>query len=194
MANIDAPSGFKLVSWSMQNPIRRCYFKGGANLFIGDIVKADVSQESAAFVDGIAPGAMAVEVIGATSDTPCGVMLGKHFVDPDADHTIPYAVASTECYVDVCIDPDAVFEVQADDSTLAYAKIGLNADPVLTTGNTTTGYSNHELDASTLATTNTLMLQVIDIVPTPDNALGAYGKVMVKFNEHYFAKVRTGVS
>lgn len=196
MANIDAPKGFKVISTSMDNPFITCYFNGSANLFRGDLVKIDVSQESSVLTRGFGRGHLAVEVIEDNNPAQpvCGVMMEKLFTNPDADHTVQYCVASTPALVTVCIDPDAILEAQCDDASVTYDKIGLNIDPLTTAGNTVTGWSNQELDASSVATTNSLMFTILDIVPAPNNDLGAYCKLRVKFNEHYFTMGKTGVS
>lgn len=181
MANIDSAFGFKLVSTSMENPIITCYFTDTQNLFRGDLVELIASVESASFIDGVAPGHPAVERLNGETDTPYGVMLQKHFTDPDADHSIQYAVGGTPCLVDVCIDPNAIYEVQCDEG-FAYTNTSQNAIPTLGAGNTATGYSGMELDSSTLATANTLTLKVLGLARTPGNSLGTNAKVLVKLN------------
>ena len=82
--------------------------------------------------------------------------------------------------------PDQEFMCQADESDIATnAKIGLNYDLVATNG--VSGESRHELDSSTYATTATLPLRLLRIVPSVDNAIGANAKCIVKINNHQLA-------
>lgn len=193
MANIDAAYGFRCIGTTHGGAphTERCYFGGASNTFLNDIVKADVVADTSG------AGVPAFERIAAGTDTFFGVVLDKIFEDPDANHNTKYLVASAGGYADVIIDKDALYEVQvsaevADD--FVYSDVPLNADPTTGAGNTSTGYSGMELDASTIDTANTRMFQIIKLVPSPDNALGAWGKAIVKPNESYWNPARTGVS
>lgn len=82
-------------------------------------------------------------------------------------------------------DPNQLFVVQADDSTVdAQTDIGLNYDLLATAGDSTYRVSRMELDASTQATTATLPLKLLAIEERPDNALGAQVDCIVKINNH----------
>lgn len=81
--------------------------------------------------------------------------------------------------------PDQLFMVQADDNTIdAQTDIGLNYDIIVASANTTYKRSGMELDASTQATTATLPLKLMRIVPAVDNELGANVKCVVRINNH----------
>lgn len=196
MANLNIPRGLRLYKTVMPNAIQECYFKGGANLFIGDPVKADVSQESTDIKQNIKAGHFAVERFGTPgSDVPAGVMIAPpRFLSPDADRTIQYAVASKAALIQVCIDPMATFIASCDDASITYLKAGLNCNLTMGSGNTATGISACQLDASTVATTNSLDVQIVEILQQPGNALGAYALCVVRFNKHFFDFGRTGVS
>ena len=64
-------------------------------------------------------------------------------------------------------DPEQRYTIQDDSDTtgMTEASIGGNADITVTTGNTTTLRSAHEIDSSTLATTNTLALKIHALHP-----------------------------
>ncbi len=127
-----------------------------AAIYPGDFVK----QEAAGKV-----------TVAAASDALVGVALS-------------YASADGENVL-VANHPDQLFEVQADDSTVDnQTDIGLNYDIVATAGNSSYKRSNHELDASTQATTATLPLRLIRISRRADNALGEFAKCVVKINNH----------
>jgi len=82
--------------------------------------------------------------------------------------------------------PDQEFMCQADESDIATnAKIGLNYNLVATDGSG--GESRHELDSSTFATTATLPLRLLRIVPVANNAVGEFAKCIVKINNHQLA-------
>jgi hypothetical protein len=60
---------------------------------------------------------------------------------------------------------------------------GRNADLVAGSGSTVTGLSGWQLDSSTLATTNTLQLRVIQALQETDNQVAsANAKWLVKLN------------
>jgi len=78
-----------------------------------------------------------------------------------------------------------VYRVQSDDvgGDLADADIGLNADFVVGTGNSTTGMSAMQLDTSTKATTATLSLKILGYDDRPSNTAGATNQdVLVRLN------------
>ncbi len=82
--------------------------------------------------------------------------------------------------------PDQEFVVQADDNAINEgADIGKNYDLLATVGSG--DISAHELDASTGATSATLPLKLLRILPAVDNALGAQVKCVVKINNHQLA-------
>ena len=78
-----------------------------------------------------------------------------------------------------------IYRIQADDvsATLAAADIGLNADLVVGSGDTTTGMSAMELDTDSKATTATLQLKIVGFVDRPDNESGVANQdVLVRLN------------
>jgi hypothetical protein len=96
---------------------------------------------------------------------------------------LTYAVADGT--VLVADHPDQEFVMQADDDTInAQADIGLNYDIIVAAANTTYRRSGMEIDASTQATTATLPIKVLRILPAVDNALGANVKCICKINNH----------
>lgn len=95
----------------------------------------------------------------------------------------------------IIADPLAVFDVQDNDDTdgVTEANIGKNADLECNAGSATTGISGHELDESSINTTNTLDVMILGLVNAPDNAYGEHARVEVVFNRHALAIGRTGV-
>ena len=129
----------------------------------------------------------------ASSTVPVvGVFNGCQFTDPTSKEVTfsnhyPGSVAAADIIAFIIDDPDVVFGVQADD-TFPVADLFGNFDIVdqSTTGDTSSGRSNMELDVTTGATTTTLPLKAIDISQDPDNSdVGnANTNVMVVIQNH----------
>ena len=82
----------------------------------------------------------------------------------------------------VCDDPNVVFQAQGDGS-LAQTALGNNVAVVQTAGSTAIGTSKNAIDASTIATTKTLPVRIIDFVDGPNSAVGdSFTDVICKFN------------
>jgi hypothetical protein len=159
----------------------------GTAVFKGDVVKLAGSASA----DGYATVAQA-----AANDVPVGVVVGFRVDPTNLNLSGSYRAASTNRYVLVADDPDLICEVQEDavGGALAVTDVGNNADIVVGSGSTTTGFSAMELDTSTKNTTNTLPLQILGFVDRPDNEIGvANAKVLVKFNAHAY-KATTGTT
>lgn len=96
-------------------------------------------------------------------------------------------------------DPDTVFSVQETSGTgtagtpLALADRGLNANFLYTAGSTATGQSAVSLNNATEADTSTLNLKIIDLDPTPGNAVGNFANWLVTINNHLYKGGVTGV-
>jgi hypothetical protein len=81
--------------------------------------------------------------------------------------------------------PDQLFVGQVAGSEVdAQTDLGLNCSAIVAAGNSTYRRSGMEIDGSTLATTATLELKLIRILPAVDNALGANAKCVVRINNH----------
>ena len=139
----------------------------------------------------------------ASSTVPVvGVFNGCQFTDPTSKEVTfsnhyPGSVAAADIIAFVIDDPDVVFEVQADD-TFTVADLFGNFDIVdqSTTGDTSSGRSNVELDVTTGATTTTLPLKAIDISQDPDNSdVGnANTNVMVVIQNHIMGVKGAGLA
>lgn len=179
MANRDATCGLKLIgslSGRMPSTMVCALLAADATAtFVGDPVKLSGTADA----DGIPSIAQA-----AATDPIFGVITG--FLPRVAARDALYRPASTLTYATVCVDPNALYEVQVDDDayTFAITDVGLNADILVGSGSTATGASAVELDASTLANTAGLQLKVLGMVQRADNAVGDYAKVIVKINQH----------
>lgn len=114
-----------------------------------------------------------------------------------------YGVLSTETKHTVCTSPDALYEAQDDGSTYTAPNpdtvginsqdAGMNANLVLTAGDTTTKQSKHQIAASTLAVTATLDVHILGLLNVPDNDWGQYARCEIVFNKHRMAPASVGV-
>ena len=139
----------------------------------------------------------------ASSTVPVvGVFNGCQFTDPTSKEVTfsnhyPGSVAAADIIAFIIDDPDVVFEVLADD-TFRVADLFGNFDIVdqSTTGDTSSGRSNVELDVTTGATTTTLPLKAIDISQDPDNSdVGnANTNVMVVIQNHIMGVKGAGLA
>ncbi len=177
MANVSFPAGFKPVSYDPKLVIE-CNIPATDNTatFVGDPVKFAGSAD--------ADGRPTVDQAGA-GDAVMGVVVG--LVPRAAALDAVYRPASTSVNVKVCIDKNAVYEVQCT-GALTAADIGLNADSTAGAGNgdTTTGASAYVLDSSTKLTTAALVYKIVKLVNRVDNEFGASQKVHVVINNHQF--------
>lgn len=186
MASTAAPYGLRPINimggQANSGSIRQYKIASGyaTGIFYGDLVK-------------LAVGGTIEKETGTTSATPVGVFLGVEYEDTSMGllHKNQWTAGTTvktgtEAYAYVLDDPDALFEIQADD-TLGQSAVGTNAALVQGSGDTATGMSAVALDASTVAGTATLPLRIVDYVRRPGfSALGdSYTDVIVRINTHF---------
>ena len=184
MANIDWPRGLTPVrhldgkeynggTWTCY-----CATTNAVALYVGD----PVLHEGSACTSGccmtiqIATAGAGNEVLGVVvSFEPVGPTAAGWVtsLDPsgvDRAGSLPYRVASTARYANVCIDPDVIYDIQGDSAGVhTKDQVGENADLVAGTGSTVTGRSGWELNSATDAVTKNLQLHVIGAVDHPGN-------------------------
>ncbi len=99
-----------------------------------------------------------------------------------------YHPASTSQYILVAHNPDEMFWIQEDSvgGAIVTATAGMkNIDLIAGTGSTVTGYSGWMADSSTIQTTATLQLRIMQALVEEDNAPGSsFAKWLVKINLH----------
>jgi hypothetical protein len=97
----------------------------------------------------------------------------------------PYLAASQAAYVYVSDDPFLLYAIQEDGigGAMVSGASGRNADLVSGSGSTVTSMSGWLLDSSTLQTTSTLQLRIIQLLQETDNAVGTSAKWLVKINQ-----------
>lgn len=194
MASVSRINGFRPVKTAVgpANFQTNTYFVPSSDnsvIMVGDAVKLLGDARAATGVPTV------TRVSGAT-DVPLGIVVGISFegqgdvtnMPPVNDLNTPiYRRASTDRYLIVMDDPNAVYEVQYAGTSVAAAtvtaNVGLNGQFTLTAGSTTSGSSGMQLDSSGLATTATLPLKIVGIPNRPDNIPGdTYISYYVKLN------------
>ena len=178
-----------------------------ASYAIGDIVQSAGGSDA----NGI-PYIIKVPAASASSFVAVGVVVGTSIADAgvslvgttlNLEQT--YILSSTRTavrYVYVADDPNLLFEASAGATAtnITLAKMRYNtgiasfysgADQTYAISqNTYLGpnapYSNIILSSATVSTTNTLPIQMLGLAQKSDNAIGAYARILCRFNNHEF--------
>ena len=149
-------------------------------IFFGDVVRL------------AATGTLEKDV-GTNVATPIGVFLGCTYTDPVFGKTFRQFYPGTTNITDVVAfvqdDPDALYKVAVVSSgvtigTITRANVGENTALVQNAGSTVNGDSRVAVSA-TCATTSTLPIRIIDVVPdtSPAGFPGSFTEVIVKWNQ-----------
>lgn len=151
-----------------------------ANIFFGDIVAI-----------GLNGTIVKVTNVGTNADPfpagTVGVFLGCTYTDPNLKYKLnaqywPTGTVAADAMAYVCDDPDALFQIQADDA-VTQTMLGSNFGVNQTAGSTASGNSKVSLDVGTRATTATIGLRLVDFVEGPFSTVGdTYTDCIVKFN------------
>ena len=192
MATSAAPTGAEPVgtlsaSGTFTGKVRHIKIASGYStaIFYGDFVKL------------VSSGTVEKDT-GTTSLTPVGVFMGCSYTDPSTsqltfNQTFPASTAASDIMAYVLDDPNVLMRMQGD-ATLAQTTLGNNVAVVQTAGSTSIGRSKNAVDSSTVATTNTLPLRIIDFVDGPTSTVGdAFTDVIVKFNVGHIYVNTTGI-
>jgi len=135
---------------------------------------------------------------GTTAATPVGVFVGCAFTSPTTGELtfsqyFPASTAASDIVAYVVDDPNVLMRMQSDEA-IAQTGLGNNVAIVQTAGSTSIGRSKNAVDGSSIDTTNTLPLRIIDFVDGPNSAVGdTYTDVIVKFNVGHQYSNTTGV-
>ena len=135
---------------------------------------------------------------GTTSLTPIGVFMGCSYTDPNTNQLTfsqfyPASTVASDISAYVLNDPFVELKMQGD-ASLAQTALGNNAAVVQTAGSTSIGRSKNSVDASTIATTATLPVKIIEFVEGPDSEVGdAFTDVIVMFNVGHQLLNTTGI-
>jgi len=137
---------------------------------------------------------------GTDSGFPLGVFMGCNYTSsqnqPLQAQYYP-GTSVTNASAMVIVDAEAVYSVAVTNgssvmSTAPLASIGSNMSVVQGTGNTTTGDSAISVLAGSQATTSTLPIRVVDVVPETATGSDAFPELIVKINVTQFNNA-TGV-
>lgn len=193
MANLNKPNGFSPVKQKtgapFNNQINAYYVPAsdGTAIGIGDVVKLATGSTTDP-ITGINLKNV-TKVSTPATDVPVGVVVGFSF-NPD-NLMQKYRPASTARTVYVADHPNTLFSVQSDATGIAAADLGLNATFTAGTVNTTTGVTDAVVTGP--ATTNTLPFEIVEFDSVNKNEVGAYSRVIVRFNKHQYVTGTTGV-
>ena len=149
-------------------------------IFFGDVVKLNSS------------GTLDKDA-GTSSATPVGVFLGCSYTDPTFGKTFRQFYAANTVASDITAyvqdDPDALYKVAvvSTGTTISFvtrANVGENAVLVQNAGNTTNGDSRVAI-SSTLGTTSTFPIRIIDVIAetSPAGFPASFTEVVVKWNQ-----------
>ena len=205
MANLNAPKGFSPVgsitgaNWNEKGRLYAIANDASYTYAIGDVVMSAASSDS----NGI-PYVQKWGGATTTSALPLGIIVGIRVADPGVSlvgsslslEKTYLSKSSGTRYVYVVDDPNVLFEAQFDSTAVAAADLHKNAAVTITADQTSTlspsaQFSNLVLTSP--AVTATLPVRLLGLVQRPDNATGAYAKVLCKWNYHEFG-VTAGAS
>lgn len=207
MSNPNTPYGLQPVQRLGTAAFRdsvSLYFVPAANtnaLFVGDPVLKVTASADTNGVNGVD--------LAATTGNITGVVVGFYgvcaagtaspsFFGLSATPGPAYRPATTtlDYYVLVNDDPEALYSVQSNDSGGAPAStvVGRNANLASGAGSVYTGLSGWQLAANTIATTNTLQVNIVGFLTEADNtAGGTHAKLLVRLNTSTEVNGATGI-
>ena len=150
-----------------------------------------------------ADGTLGVGVAGATC---VGVFWGVKYTDSTGVVKFmnywpgnPGVLTGSVVEALVIDDPNTVFSIQETNASgaagtpLALSDRGLNINFLYTAGSTSTGSSAVSINNASEADTNTLNCKILQLDPTPGNAVGAFANWHVVFNNHLYKGGVTGL-
>lgn len=183
MANRDNPHGFRPLNRSLIGG------PGAANIGAHKLVGYGTALFANDVITRVASG------VEYTSAISAAVTPGT---TPIAGVNLTYGAASTatpHLYVPAAFGQ--VFEAQDNKDTdgVGVADINKNFNVEMNAGSTVTKISGHEIDESTIATTNTLDGKIVGIFRSPDNLIDGSGFVRceVIFNRVQFSDQTTAI-
>lgn len=217
MANVNKPMGLTPVSylngsdWDGRGNIYSILAADTNAFFVGDPVIPSSSGGDANGIPAVTIGTPGtgpwLGVILAIGTSPGTTVLrgGGPYIDPNNLGNVNRSsgAKAVNFYALVSDDPDIIYEVQEDSvgGAIAVGSIHNNCNLIAGVPGTGVVVSGWMLDSSTAATTNTLDMRILRVVPRVDNAVGALAKWHVMFNTHFnrvgtptaIANVRQGI-
>ena len=196
MANVNRPKGLSPLQtsdgnqWTQAATLYSIPNDASNTYAIGDIVQLAAGSDANG-VSNITKWAGTV----AAGTLPTGVVVGIRVANPGVSlvapnlslNTVYLPKSSGQAYAYVVDDPAVIYELQGDSTTFATTHANNNVNVTITTDQTST-LSQSSPYSSTVATapatTNSLPLQVLGFVQRPDNSVGSYAALRVRFNVH----------
>ena len=187
MANPNSPFGFRPVSrvgggpWSI-NQYGKPSTDGNYAIFVNDMCqKAASSVADPTGAGNPMPGVQS----GANGSPGTGPWLGP---------SLNWGAISTATPHYVADEADLIMIAQTDGTTsiTTASHVGKNANILLTAGSATTKMSQHTINHTGIATTNSLDFRLIAVTNEQPNAEGVYAIVEVVCNTHFYAPKSTG--
>mgnify|MGYP001570952266 CR=1 FL=1 len=179
MANTNAPQGFVPVTPNARMNAYTIATGYGTAINLGDPVK----------LTGTGTGAYAGIEVAAATETVVGVFAGVSYTDstgqPQWSKSWPASTTATNIIALVYDDPTTEFMVQYS-GTFAVTDYGQKADFVAAVG--TLGISGYYI-----AATGQDSLRIRRLYNSPNNAVGAYAKIIIEFLEHSYTYPMTAV-
>ena len=192
---VSAPYGFQPINRIGGNPFAGStrlvpiVSSGGltsAAMFDGDLVELTSAGTCQTIASGsAAPQALGV-CVGVQYTNSLGQTVQAQYAPANSSNAVAYVVD----------DPTALFKVAmvSSGTTIASAgrtAVGQNTSVVLNSGTAASGDSAQAI-SSTTATTNTLPIRIVDVVPETATGADAYVEFVVKINTHTYNNT-TGV-
>jgi hypothetical protein len=115
-----------------------------------------------------------------------GIFVGCSYTDPSTsqltfNQQYPASTTASDIMAYVVDDPKIVLKMQGD-AAIAQTGLGNNVSAISTAGSTAIGRSKNALDASSIATTNSLPLRILEFVDGPTSTVGdAYTDCLVTY-------------
>jgi hypothetical protein len=144
--------------------------------------------------------------VGTAGNTCVGVFWGVKWTDSTGRVRFenywpgnPGVLTGSTVEALVIDDPDTVFSVQETSGTgtagtpIALADRGLNINFLYTAGSAATGSSAVSINNASEGTSNTLNCKILQLDPTPGNAVGAFANWLVILNNHLYKGGVTGI-
>ena len=158
-------------------------------IYYGDFVK----QLTTGYID---------KDTGTSTLTPIGIFLGVEYTDPTLKYKLfsqywPASTVASDAMAYVLDDPFVVFKMAACSSTttmatLTIAAIGSNVAVIQNAGTSTLQHSQNAIDSTSVNTTNTLPIRIIDVVPETGDGTNFY-EFYCKFNVGHLHLNTTGI-
>ena len=144
-------------------------------VFYGDFVRlvSSGTVEKAAVTTAVVAGTV-------------GIFVGCSYTDPSTsqltfNQQYPASTTASDIMAYVVDDPKIVLKMQGD-AAIAQTGLGNNVSAISTAGSTAIGRSKNALDASSIATTNSLPLRILEFVDGPTSTVGdAYTDCLVSY-------------